>query len=131
MIGLDTNVLLRFLVGDDADQKARAGAALSRRCTPDDPGFVNVIVLCELVWVLEARYGYGRAEIAAAVEALGTMDAIQVDAAPLVALALHRYRSSRAGFADCLLGLANRAVGCDATLTFDKAAASLPEFTAL
>lgn len=131
MIGLDTNILLRFLVGDDAAQEARATSALHQRCTAEKPGFVNVIVLCELVWVLEARYGYARSDIAQAIETLCAMDTIRVDAAPLVALALLRYRASRAGFADCLLGVANRAVGCDTTLTFDKAAAALSEFTAL
>jgi predicted nucleic-acid-binding protein len=131
VIGLDTNVLLRLIVLDDAGQQARADAALHQRCTPDNPGFINVIVLCELVWVLESRYGYSRPDIAGAVEALAAMDEILVDAAPLVAIALHRFRTSRVGFADCLLGVANRAAGCDTTLTFDRDAAALPEFTAL
>lgn len=130
MIGLDTNILLRLLVADDPAQATRAAAAIRRRCSPQSPGFVNHIVLCELVWVLEARYGYARADIAAAVEALCNAADLRVDVAPAVEEALRRYRAGRAGFADCLLGLVNRAAGCATTLTFDKAAAALPEFSA-
>jgi predicted nucleic-acid-binding protein len=131
VIGLDTNVLLRFLLNDDTAQGQRAEATLRRRCTPDDPGFINHIVLCELAWVLGARYGYSRNDLADAIEALCASESVHVDAAPLVELALRHYRASRADFADCLLALLNRAAGCETTLTFDRAAASLPEFSAL
>lgn len=131
MIGLDTNVLLRFLLNDDTAQARRAGEALRRQCTQADPGFVNHIVLCETAWVLASRYGYARGAIADALEALCAAESIRVDMAPLVELALDRYRRTDADFADCLLALVNRAAGCRSTLTFDRSAARLPEFTAL
>ncbi len=60
MIGLDTNVLIRYIVRDDQRQAAAATRLIESRCTPDDPGLINRIVLCELVWVLSRGYGYDR-----------------------------------------------------------------------
>ena len=63
MIGLDTNVLVRFLVQDDPAQSALAAQLVEGRCHPDSPGLINRIVLCELVWVLESCYRYSRFQI--------------------------------------------------------------------
>ncbi len=60
MIGLDTNVLIRYLVQDDPGQSRKATQVIVKRCTRDDPGFINRIVLCELIWVLESAYGYSK-----------------------------------------------------------------------
>ena len=60
MIGLDTNVLVRHLVQDDPAQSHAATQVITKRCTRDEPGFINRIVLCELVWVLESAYGYSK-----------------------------------------------------------------------
>ena len=70
MIGLDTNVLVRYLVQDDPGQSRKATQVIAKRCTRDDPGFVNRIVLCELVWVLESAYGYSKDTIVAVLEKL-------------------------------------------------------------
>jgi predicted nucleic-acid-binding protein len=70
MIGLDTNIFVRLVVADDPAQTARAQRFVETRCTPEAPGFINCIVLAELVWVLARAYDYSRAEIAAAVENL-------------------------------------------------------------
>ena len=58
MIGIDTNVLVRHLVQDDLRQSREATRVITKQRTRDDPGFINRIVLCELVWVLESAYGY-------------------------------------------------------------------------
>ena len=67
MIGLDTNILVRLIVEDDPAQTRRAAEFLERRCSPQSPGFVNHVTLCEMVWVLGTRYGFDRASIAASV----------------------------------------------------------------
>ncbi|MCZ6522255.1 MAG: twitching motility protein PilT, partial [Alphaproteobacteria bacterium] len=79
MKGLDTNVLVRFLVKDDAPQARREAAYIRAECRPDRPCLVNRIVLCELDWVLASAYGYPRAEIAGVVEKLLRADALLVE----------------------------------------------------
>ena len=70
MIGIDTNVLVRHLVQDDLSQSRAATQVITKQCTRDEPGFINRIVLCELVWVLESAYGYPKDTIAAVLEKL-------------------------------------------------------------
>lgn len=127
MKGLDTNVVLRLLLADDPDQAQRAReyiehASAAARC------WINRIVLCEAVWVLERSYRYGREQIASTVELLLEADEIQIEDAVVVRSALYAYRISQAGFADCLIGMANGLAGCERTATFDRKAAELDEF---
>ena len=70
MIGLDTNILVRLLVEDDAVQMEQARRFIESRCTPESPGFINCVVLAELVWGLECFYRFDRARIAAAIESM-------------------------------------------------------------
>ena len=70
MIGLDTNILVRYLTQDDAVQSAKATEILERRLTPKNPGFVSVVVMVETVWVLDRAYGLAVQEIAATIERL-------------------------------------------------------------
>lgn len=131
MIGVDTNVLVRHLVGDDPAQTPKARALLAARCTVDDPGYVNRIVLCELVWVLGRGYRYDRITIAGALEQLLNAAELQIEDREAALGALAAYRTSKADFADCLMGLLNRAAGCEHTMTFDRDAIALPEFAAV
>ncbi len=124
-LGLDTNVLVRFLVQDDAGQ-AEAATALICSLTESAPGFVSREVLVELVWVLERAYHLGRADIARALDGLLEARELQIEAADRVALAADRYRKGGPGFADQMVALAGQAAGCRATATFDRKAASVP-----
>jgi len=128
VIGLDTNVLLRLLVKDDIRQMETAARAVAARCTVESPGYVNQIVLCEVVWVLQATLKYPRATIAAAIEALCRASEFRIEHMDAVREALSIFRASKADYADCLIGVLNRRAGCSTTLTFDKHAATLPEF---
>ncbi len=128
MIGLDTNVLVRYLVEDDPRQAATAAKLIEKQCTEDDPGFVNRVVLCELVWVLESAYGYARATIAATIESLLRTAELEIDAVEVAWPALTAYRAGSADFSDALIGRLNRDAGCSATATFDKGAAKLDDF---
>ena len=131
MIGLDTNVLVRYLVEDDRAQASKAARLIESRCTEDAPGFVNRVVLCELVWVLESAYGYPRATVAATLENLLRAAELDVDAADAAWPALTAYRRNGVDFSDALIGRLNRNAGCDGTASFDKAAAKMDDFLAL
>lgn len=128
MIGLDTNVLVRYLVQDDAEQARRATSLITGACTRESPGFINRIVLCELVWVLEDAYGYSKDAIAGALEKVLQTSQFRVEDIQVAWVALRRYQRSRADFADCLLGAVNRRAGCDRTVTFDRQASKLDDF---
>lgn len=131
MIGLDTNVLVRFFVADDRAQSERAKRLIESRCTIDDPGFVDRVALCEMVWVLSSGYGYGRAEIARVVDALLASRDIVLEDHEAVRGALRAFERGVADFSDALIGLINRARGCEATATFDRKAARLDSFVAV
>lgn len=121
MIGLDTNILVRFLVQDDAEQAALA-TALMAGLTEAEPGFIAREVMVELVWVLERAYGLGRADISRAIDGLLEARELVVEASDRVALAADRYRKGGPGFADQMIALAGQGAGCRATMTFDRKA---------
>jgi predicted nucleic-acid-binding protein len=68
MIGLDTNVLVRYLVGDDAQQVKAVDKLVAEARKQDEPFYVDTIVLCETVWVLKSSYGFSRQQIHEALE---------------------------------------------------------------
>lgn len=131
MTGLDTNVLIRYMVQDDPTQSARAIDLIERQCTADAPGFINRIVLCEIAWVLQSVYRRRHAEIAGAVEKILSIDRFRVEDLEQAWRALHAYRSGKADFADYLLGLTNHRSGCRRTATFDRALAGEDAFSLL
>lgn len=117
MNGIDTHVLVRYLVADDPVQAAKA-----KRSMESGMSYVNCIVLCETVWVLESAYDYGRKEIADALERILSTHEIEVEDAEMTLAALQDYRRSSAGFTDCLIGRRNANYGCEQTISFDKCA---------
>ena len=131
MIGLDTNVLVRHLVQDDPGQSRKATQVMTKRCTRDDPGFINRVVLCELVWVLESAYGYSKDTIVAVLEKLLRTSQLKIEDVQAAWTAFRMYQKGKADFADCLLGATNRLGGCDETVTFDQAASKLEGFQLL
>ena len=131
MIALDTNVLVRLLVKDDAAQFALAQSYLREHCTSDDPALVNRVVLAEFVWVLESFYAYPRERVAQALDGILATAVLAVEDASSVRAALARYRNG-ADFADAIIAITNLRAGASTTLTFDKPAARrLDEFTLL
>jgi predicted nucleic-acid-binding protein len=122
MIGLDTNVLVRYLTLDDARQTALASGILDS-LSADSPGFVSLVVMVELVWVLESSYGFGKDRIIEMLEALLRSQELAVERADAVRQALRRFAGSRAGFADCVIERCCQEAGCAYTVTFDRKAA--------
>lgn len=120
MIGLDTNVLVRYLTQDDPEQASRAGQLIETYCTKDDPGFVSLIVLCELVWVLRGAYGYEKELVIAVLEQILTTSELRVEAEHTARSSLTAYRRGSADFADYVILFSNRAQGCEITYSFDQ-----------
>ncbi|VGO12030.1 hypothetical protein PDESU_00579 [Pontiella desulfatans] len=123
MTGLDTNVLVRYIVQDDPKQSKLATECIEQRCTSESPGFVNLVVLCELTWVLARGYGYGRDTVAAVLRGILSSPELRVEGDEAAWQALKVYEQGTAGFADGLIGIQNRRAGASATVTFDRKAA--------
>jgi predicted nucleic-acid-binding protein len=124
--GLDTNVLLRVLVGDDPEQTRRIRAFLTA-LPPGERLFVNRIVVCELIWTLRRSFRLDREQIADVADRL-LKSSLVVEDYDALGFALYLYRTSGADLADCLLGVTNGFAGCERTATFDRRASELDEF---
>jgi predicted nucleic-acid-binding protein len=121
MIGLDTNVLVWYLTHDDPVQTVKAVKVIDS-LTQEAPGFVALIVVVELVWVLETAYQFERKEIEQVLEALLRSKELVVERAEIAWLALRKFSVSRADFSDCLIERIGQAAECLYTATFDRKA---------
>lgn len=128
MIGLDTNVLVRYLVQDDPTQARQASTLIDRAAAQETAMYINHVVMCELAWVLGRGYGYARTSLAEIIEKILLGRQFEIEKKDLVWSALANFKASRADFADCLIGVINDLAGCESTLTFDRSAASLVSF---
>lgn len=128
MIGLDTNILVRYLAQDDAAQSARATEILEQRLTEGQPGYVSLVTMAETVWVLDRAYGLSAAQIAGVVERMLQADALVIQNEQEVFTAMVALKTGTASFADALIGAVDRWAGCSTTLTFDRQAARLRDF---
>jgi predicted nucleic-acid-binding protein len=117
-IGLDTNVVVRYLVGDDVEQTRRAAALIDDHQSESNPGFISTVVLAETLWVLERVYGLSHKRLAEVLESLLQADALVIEA-------------EADAFSDAFIGALARRAGCSKTSTFDRRTARLPEFTLL
>ena len=131
MIGLDTNVIVRYVTQDDARQSAAASRLFERALTTERPGFVGLITLCEVAWVLADCYGADKARIAAVIVGLLGSRQLVVEEAEVVWKALRAWEKSSADFSDALVGQVLLARGCEKVVTFDKAASRLQHFELL
>ena len=120
MIGLDTNVLVRYLVKDDPRQADKASSYIQAQSRRNDGLFLNHIVLCELIWVLESAYGYSKQVILDVLEKILITKQFRIERKDDVWAACAEFRAGQADFSDYLLGRANHSYGCEHTVTFDK-----------
>lgn len=130
MLGIDTNVLIRFLVRDDDAQFEKARKLIKREVTAGHRVFVNQLVLMEAEWVLRSRYAVPKNQIIEAISGLLDASDVQFEDEPAIEEALFIWKDSAADFADCLISAKNRRMGCRATATFDVKASKLPGFMA-
>jgi predicted nucleic-acid-binding protein len=127
MIGLDTNVLLRYLIQDDPVHSSTA-TMFMRRFTVEEPGFVSVVALAELAWVLERTYRFSREEVATTVQRLLESGALIFESEPQVFAALALCEDGDGSLADALIGQLGLKAGCSRSVTFDEEASRLPGF---
>lgn len=124
MIGLDTNILVRYITQDDRAQSA-AAAEIFDSLSAHSQGFLPVVVIAELVWVLQFAYRFEKAQIEQIVEKLLRSQELVIERAEIVSQALRIFRVSRANFADCLIERCAHAAGCEYMLSFDKRAVTI------
>lgn len=123
MIGVDTNVLIRYLAQDDLAQSKRATKFIENDCSAETPGYVGMIVLVETLWVSESVYHASRSQVAEIVRRVLGIKQLVVQNAEIVWQALRLFESSKADFSDCLVLRMAESAGCERVVTFDKKAA--------
>jgi predicted nucleic-acid-binding protein len=126
MLGIDTNVVMRLLVSDDAEQTRRARKLIEQSLSREEPVLVSLLVLIESEWVLRSSYGFKREAVLGMFRALLEARELSFEDEAAVEEALFHWTDSACGFADCLITAHNRQLGCRATATFDSKAARLP-----
>ena len=119
MIGLDTNVLVRYIVRDDDEQSGAATRLIESKCTADNPGLVSSIVMCELAWVLTRGYGYRREMVGRVIRRILLVQELQVKNAEMAWQAVRLFGQGKADFADYRIGISNREGKAEVTYTFD------------
>lgn len=128
MIGLDTNILVRYLTQDDPDQSRKASLEMEKGLSVGHMFFITDIVMCEMVWVLETAYEYDRREIIPVLENILRTKQFQFENKDLLWKSLTDYQNKKGDFADHLIGHVGQKAGCQATITFDAALKNNPLF---
>ena len=132
MIGLDTNVLVRFITRDHPQQAETARMLFRQAEERGERLHISPVVLCELVWVLRGRsYRFDQHSIAAAIERLLEVPLFEVQERDVVRRALDNHKKGRSDFADFMIGEQNRTAGCTDTATFDARLSSSDRFTVI
>jgi predicted nucleic-acid-binding protein len=122
MIGLDTNILVRYLANDDPVNSPKADRIM-RSLTASDPGWISITAMAETIWILTRRFKVDRANVGQIVDELLGLPEILIEQRELVRNAVDLYRASAADFSDCLVSCSGSTAGCRTTLTFDRKAA--------
>jgi predicted nucleic-acid-binding protein len=131
MIGLDTNVILRYLLQDDPKQTRQANLIFDRQLSEQNPGFISLATVLEIVWVLRSLLKQNSSQIASHLENLLAADSLEVQNEQQVFDAAFALKRGTGEFEDALIGALNAWAGCSHTLTFDRKAAQLPHFQAI
>lgn len=128
MIGLDTNIILRYLLQDDPKQTKQANHIIERQLSEENPGFISVATVLEIVWVLRSLLKRSPIEISSHLEQLLAADTLEVQNEQQVFEAAFALKRGLGEFEDALIGALNAWAGCSRTLTFDRGASRLPHF---
>jgi len=128
LIGLDTNIVLRYLLQDDPAQSRRANPIVDGLLSEENPGFLNLVTILELVWVLRSLLQQTPRQVAHRLEGLLAADTLVIQNEQQVFEATVALRRGTAEFEVALIGALNAWAGCSHTFTFDKKAARLPHF---
>lgn len=128
MIGLDSNILIRYVTQDDPIQSAKATEIIEQRLTEENPGFVSVVAMVETVWVLDRAYGLSTQEIATAVERMLQTAVLVVEDEQEIFTAMIALKEGKGSFADAVIAALGSRAGCSCTLTFGRKALRLSGF---
>jgi predicted nucleic-acid-binding protein len=131
VVGLDTNVLVRYIVEDDTEQASLARQLIEGKCTAAKPAHITLLVLCELIWVLGRSYNCTKQQLSTVLENILLTECFDIEHHDLAWAAFHDYDRTNVDFADCLISRLNQAKGSSTTFTFDKKAANLDLYTLL
>ncbi len=131
MIGIDTNVLVRYLTQDDTAQARRVDALIAGAEENRERLHIDDIVLCELVWVLRGAYRLSKPTVLAAIEKILSTSLFSFDDRELLRVALQDYREGRGDFADYIIGRRNIRGGCEHSVTFDRSLSGSATFSLL
>jgi predicted nucleic-acid-binding protein len=129
MIGIDTNILVRYLTGDDSEQVAKVDELFSPYLGKKHQIFVNNIVLCELIWVLESGYKYSKGQISSALQSILQTTEFCFEDQHLLFLALNSYDLYKMDFSDALIAEINYKHNCSSTFSFDQNAVNSNKFS--
>ncbi len=128
MIGIDTNILVRYFTQDNLEQAQIVEQLIDSYATSFNSLFVNNIVMCELIWVLERGYKYSKEEVSKVIKQMLSTEEFAFENQELLWLALSQYNQNKLDFSDALIGELNKKFGCSETLTFDRAAIKANNF---
>jgi len=131
LIGLDTNVIIRYIVQDDEQQSKLATDLIESQCSIENPVFINEITLCEIVWVLKRAYGYEKSVILNILKQLLLSREMAISSYSEAWAAFNDYRNGNADFSDYLIAQLNKKHGCPFTYSFDKKACQHDHFKLL
>jgi predicted nucleic-acid-binding protein len=131
MKALDTNILVRFLTGDDELQAQTAYSIFKKAESEKKELFVPLLVVLEMIWVLESVYDIKRADILDAIQDLLLMPILKFDQQPALQQLLPAAKDNTYDLSDLLIALSAKINGCEAVLTFDKKASKFKLFELL
>ena len=130
MIGLDTNVLVRYIAQDDIKQSALA-TNLINSLTKESPGFITLVSIIELVWVMQSCYQSTKIEVVKILETLIATRELMIENTETVIKAIRVFSGSKADFSDCLIERSANKAGCEYSVTFDVDASKYAGFKSL
>ena len=129
MIGLDTNLLVRYIVQDDPKQSKKAERIIEFNCSNENPGWISMIVLCEFVWVIQGAYDYPKDVVISILYKILSTTELQIENVSIIREALKMFEKENLDFADAIIGCFNNSFECSTTYTFDKKASKNKYFT--
>jgi predicted nucleic-acid-binding protein len=131
VIGLDTNVLVRYITQGDPVNSSKATNFIERHLSTENPGYVSIIALVETVWVLGTSYGFADWQIVPVIEQMLGVETLVVENAEDVSIAVMAVKRRTGDFTDVLLGAKCVRAGCTHTVTFDKRASRMRGFASV
>jgi predicted nucleic-acid-binding protein len=126
--GIDSSLLLRYILEDDPVWTKAATNFIDEKCTFEDPAFVNLVVLVEVIWSLRRQKNYSKDTVVAVIRNMLNSQSLVLDKEAVVADALGKFEAGSAGFSDCLIACLNEHAQAIPTYSLDKHAIKIGVF---